>query len=196
MGHRGKNTTFEQQQLVVFHHSKGKSCQQIASMLKMKKTTVWNIIRRFRDEDRLDLRQQSRRPKVLTAREENYVIRKVKRNPRLSAPKIAAQLELEIGKKVHPETIRRVLRGANFHGRVARNKPFLKNIHKRKRLLFAKEHLEKDKTWWNRVIFSDESKFNIYSSDGRIIVWRKPNTELEERNLQATMKHGGGSVML
>lgn len=44
MGHRGKNTTFEQQQLVVFHHSKGKSCQQIASMLKMKKTTVWNII--------------------------------------------------------------------------------------------------------------------------------------------------------
>ena len=65
MGHRGKNTTFEQQQLVVFHHSKGKSCQQIASMLKMKKTTVWNIIRRFRDEDRLDLRQQSGRPKVL-----------------------------------------------------------------------------------------------------------------------------------
>ena len=129
MGHRGKNTTFEQQQLVVFHHSKGKSCQQIASMLKMKKTTVWNIIRRFRDEDRQELRQQSRRPKVLTAREENYVIRKVKRNPRLSAPKIAAQLELEIGKKVHPETIRRVLRGTSFHERVARNKPFLKNIH-------------------------------------------------------------------
>ena len=105
-------------------------------------------------------------------------------------------MELEIGKKVHPETIRRVLRGANYHGLVAKIKPVLKNIHKRKRLLFAKEHLEKDKTWWNRVIFSDESKFNIYSSDGRIIVCRKPNTELEERNLQATMKHGGGSVML
>ncbi|KAJ8869715.1 hypothetical protein PR048_028710 [Dryococelus australis] len=38
----------------------------------------------------------------------------------------------------------------------------------------------------------DESKFNIYSSDGRMLVWCKPNIEFEQKNLQATVRHGGG----
>ena len=50
--------------------------------------------------------------------------------------------------------------------------------------------------WWNTVIFSNESKFNISGSDGRIQVWRQPKKELEEKNMQATVKHGGGNCMV
>ncbi|GFW12929.1 transposable element Tcb2 transposase [Trichonephila clavipes] len=46
------------------------------------------------------------------------------------------------------------------------------------------------------VIFSNESKFNIFGSDGRQYVWRKPNTELEKQHLTLTVKHGGGSVLI
>ncbi|CAK9814099.1 Transposable element Tcb2 transposase [Anthophora plagiata] len=48
----------------------------------------------------------------------------------------------------------------------------------------------------NRYLFSDECKFNIFGSDGKKFVWRKPNTELQQRNIHTTVKHGGGNVML
>lgn len=102
----------------------------------------------------------------------------------------------ELGKEVHPETIRVILRKAKFHGRVARRKPFINKINKRKRREFAEEHVNKDLEWWNRVIFSDESKFNVFGPDGRTLVWRQANTQLQEKNLQPTVKHGGGNVMV
>jgi hypothetical protein len=50
--------------------------------------------------------------------------------------------------------------------------------------------------FWQNVIFCDESKFNVFGSDGKKFVWRRPNTELHQKNLQATVKHGGGHVMI
>ncbi|GFU73123.1 transposable element Tc1 transposase [Trichonephila clavipes] len=54
---------------------------------------------------------------------------------------------------------------------------------------------ETPQQFWNEVIFSDESKFNIFGSDGRRMVWRKPNTSHHPKHTIPTVKHGGGSVM-
>ncbi|GBM81557.1 Transposable element Tc1 transposase [Araneus ventricosus] len=56
--------------------------------------------------------------------------------------------------------------------------------------------IDKDISFWESVIFVDESKFNIFGSNGRISVWRKPNEELNPKNLLPTVKHGGGSIMV
>lgn len=42
----------------------------------------------------------------------------------------------------------------------------------------------------------DESKYNIFGSDGRALVWRKKNEELNPKNTRKTVKHGGGGVMV
>ncbi|GFX81560.1 transposable element Tc1 transposase [Trichonephila clavipes] len=55
---------------------------------------------------------------------------------------------------------------------------------------------ETPQQFWNKVIFSDESKFNIFGSDGRHMVWRKPNTSHHPKHTIPTVKHGGGSVMV
>lgn len=96
---RQHNTTFEERQLVIFHHAKGKSHRKISQMLNISRTTVGDIIRRFENEDRIDSVPQSGRPRRLTQREERLVLRKVKRNPKLSAPKLAAAVLEECGKK-------------------------------------------------------------------------------------------------
>ena len=46
------------------------------------------------------------------------------------------------------------------------------------------------------MIFLDESKINLFGSDERVIVWRKPRTELRPQNLKSTVKHDGGHVMV
>ncbi|GFU90131.1 transposable element Tcb1 transposase [Trichonephila clavipes] len=64
-----------------------------------------------------------------------------------------------------------------------------------KRLKFAKKHILKPQQFWNEVIFSDESKFNIFGSDGRR--WCGVNIDISHhpKHTIPTVKHGGGSVM-
>ncbi|GFY16012.1 transposable element Tcb2 transposase [Trichonephila clavipes] len=100
------------------------------------------------------------------------------------------------GRSVSAETVRRVLRKAGYNGRVARKKPLIGKRNRVKRLKFAKEHILISQQFWNEVIFSDESKFNIFGSDGRRMVWRKPNTSHHPKHTIPTVKHGDGSVMV
>ncbi|GBM82420.1 hypothetical protein AVEN_125856-1 [Araneus ventricosus] len=59
-----------------------------------------------------------------------------------------------------------------------------------------KSMLNKPETYWNNVLFADESKFNIFGSDRRIMVWRRKNEELNSKNLVGTFKYGGGGVLV
>ncbi|GFU71166.1 transposable element Tc1 transposase [Trichonephila clavipes] len=65
-----------------------------------------------------------------------------------------------------------------------------------KRVIFAKEHRLKPISFWNTVIFSDESKFNLYGSDGRFKIWREAGKALAPKNTIKTVKFGGGSVLV
>lgn len=196
MGRKGANTTFDQRQLVIYHHTKGKTERELSDFLKIPRSTIGDIIRRFKNEDRIDSKPNPGRPKILNDYDKRIIMKKVRQDPRKSAPSLAAEMAQEHDKKVHPETIRRAIRENGYNGRVARKKPFISEINKQKRKKFAKEYLQKDFSYWKNVIFVDESKFNIFGSDGRVMVWRKPNEELNKENLRPTVKHGGGSVMV
>ncbi|GFV74635.1 transposable element Tcb2 transposase [Trichonephila clavipes] len=50
--------------------------------------------------------------------------------------------------------------------------------------------------FWTEVIFSDESKFEIFTPPSIQKIWRKNKTALEPKNVLPTLKHGGGNVML
>ena len=61
---------------------------------------------------------------------------------------------------------------------------------------FTKKYVNKDLDFWSKVLFSDESKFNIFGSVERKLVWRKRGEELLPKNLQTTVKHGGRRVLV
>ncbi|KAJ4433347.1 hypothetical protein ANN_15606 [Periplaneta americana] len=56
-------------------------------------------------------------PKKLSEREERFILKKIKENPRLSATKLAACVREEFSKQVGAETIRKVLGKEEFNGR-------------------------------------------------------------------------------
>ena len=49
---------------------------------------------------------------------------------------------------------------------------------------------------WERVAFSDESKFMLFKSDGRQYCWIKPGQALDPRFTQKNIKHDAGNLMV
>ncbi|GBM78494.1 hypothetical protein AVEN_266020-1 [Araneus ventricosus] len=104
---------------------------------------------------------------------------KIRKNPKLSAVKLTTELEKRFAIKVSPETTRRIIRSYGYNNRVARRKCFINERTRKVRLDFAKSMVDKDVSFWESVIFVDESKFNIFGSDGRMSVWRKSSEEAQ-----------------
>ncbi|XP_076225080.1 uncharacterized protein LOC143174690 [Nomia melanderi] len=103
----------------------------------MSKSSVVYIVKRFEYEDRIDSIHQKGQPKKLDARDKRKLIRKIKKDPTLSKPKLAAEFLNEIGKKVHLQKIRKTL---------ARKKPYVKEQNRKKRFHFANEFVLKQET--------------------------------------------------
>ncbi len=79
MARKGKNLTFELRQLVIYHTERGVSVRKIAEMLNMCRSTVSDIIKRFKREDRIESRKQSGQPRKLMERDETVIVRAVKK---------------------------------------------------------------------------------------------------------------------
>ncbi|KAF2899575.1 hypothetical protein ILUMI_06595 [Ignelater luminosus] len=92
--------------------------------------------------------------------------------------------------------VRRVLKSNGYRNCRARKKLFISERNRKERLNFAKLRLNYDKSFWSKVIFSNESKFNIHHNDGPIKIYRQPNTAYKKQNLVGTVEHGGGGVLV
>ncbi len=67
-------------------------------------------------------------------------------------------------------------------------------MHKKARKQFAEDKQTKDMDYWNHVLWSDETKINLFGSDGVKRVWQQPGEEYKDKCVLPTVKHGGGSV--
>ncbi len=64
------------------------------------------------------------------------------------------------------------------------------------RMEFAKKHLKDSKMVTNKILWSDETKIELFGLNSKRYVWRKPGTAHHLSNTVPTVKHGGGSIML
>ncbi|KAL0160049.1 hypothetical protein M9458_043774, partial [Cirrhinus mrigala] len=75
--------------------------------------------------------------------------------------------------------------------------PLLKPAHVQARLQFAKEHPDDPEEAWEKVMWSDETKIELFEIKTPLAVfWRKKEGEYNSKNTIPTMKHGGGNMML
>ena len=107
-----------------------------------------------------------------------------------------ADLQRKFFPSINAQTIHIRLQQCGLKAYVCAKRPLLMAAHKEKRLAWVKAHA--DWTIDNRkaVIFSDESKFTLFGTDGCEWCWRAPGQAFDERFVKKSIKHGGGSVMV
>ena len=114
-----------------------------------------------------------------TADIDRIIQRKIQVGRRKSALSVKSELKTELGLTISESTVRRRLYEISFNDRVARKKPYVSKDNRVKRLYYAKTYLEKPLEYWNEVLWSDETKFNLFGSDGKVMIWRTTKEEMD-----------------
>ncbi|CAD6197620.1 unnamed protein product [Caenorhabditis auriculariae] len=93
-------------------------------------------------------------------------------------------------------TVKRRLNAAGIMGRRPVKKPLISEKNRAARVKWAKEHLNWTRQDWNKILWSDESKFLLFGSDGIQWVRRPIGSRYHPKYQLPTVKHGGGSCMV
>ncbi|KAK3520719.1 hypothetical protein QTP70_030601, partial [Hemibagrus guttatus] len=180
---------------IVDLHQAGKTESAIGKQLGVKKSTVGAIIRKWKTYKTTDNLPRSGAPRKISPCGVKMITRTVSKNPRTTRGDLVNDLQ-RAGTKVTKATISNTLRRQGLKSCSARRVPLLKPVHVRARLKFAREHLDDPEEDWENVIWSDETKIELFGKNSTCRVWRRKNAELHPKNTIPTVKHGGGNIML
>lgn len=173
----------------------GLSEREIEKKTEHKKTTVHDTIARYRDEGRVKSLSRTGRPVIASVRDKRSLVKIVKKNRAHSLLDVTDKFNEMSNLSVSSSTVHRYLHELGYYGRVGVRKPLISEKNRRDRLAWC--HLRKK--WvdeWNLIIWSDESRFEIFQSDSHHYVWRKPQEKYNIDCLIPTVKHGGDGVMV
>ena len=107
---------------------------------------------------------------------------------------MAAEINKQLYISLNAQSVRNRAHEIGILGRVARKKPYDNKVNRRKCFKCAKEILQKPLEFWQTVIWSDESKFELFSSKNRVMVWRTPKETFDPQGIVPTVKHGRNLV--
>ena len=115
------------------------------------------------------------RPAKLSNQRRRALIREVTKNPMVTLTELQSS-SMEMGEPSRRTNISAALHQSGNYGRVARRKPLLSKLHMTTRLEFAKRHLKDSQTMRNKILWSDETKMELFGLNAKCHVWRKPGT--------------------
>ena len=172
---------------------RGLSTRQAAKQVGVSKSMVSKVRKR-----QLQDTETSRggRPSLLSTNQKRLIVRKITSGEYDTATEAKMMLSEEQNIKVHVNTVRNALREVGMKGVAKQKKPLLASRHIKARLEFAHKYKDWTVDDWKRVVWSDETKINRFGSDGRKWCWRKPGSALKSNHVQATVKFGGGGLMV
>lgn len=117
--------------------------------------------KRYQETGGVEDAPRSGRPHLLTPGQRRDVARMLKRKATNSLRVVAKKMNTDHGVTVSKDTIRREVMEEGLVYRRRKKKPLLTEKHKKARLRFARRRRQQG--FWDRVMWSDEASFALYS---------------------------------
>ncbi len=108
------------------------------------------------------------------------IVRMVDKDPWLTSKQIQADLQTQ-GTTVSARTIRLHLNEKGRYGRRTRRTPLLTQRHKKARLEFDKTCETKPQSFWENILWTDETKVELFGKGRHGTVYRKRNVAFKEK---------------
>lgn len=174
----------------------GLSIRQVARRMGCSPPTIMNLRRRFNETQSVRDRARPGRERVTTEAEDRYIVMQHLRDRFQTAAQTAAETPGRRQPRISTSTVRRRLHSANLAARRPKIGPVLTNERRQNRVEWARRHLPWTQARWRGVLFSDESRFCQYRSDGRQRVWRRPGERYAQCCVRQHDRWGGAGVMV
>ncbi|GBL71144.1 hypothetical protein AVEN_178163-1 [Araneus ventricosus] len=154
---------------------------------------LWNHYQRDQNASR---RPGSGRRRITTTADDRYLLQCARRRRTLTERQLASQLSAAAGRSISRQTRSRRLHEGGLFGRRPVVRVPLSPAHVRARLHSAREHRSWTREQWGRVLFTDESLFNIKNDSRRAMIWRGPGTLYRAPNIVKRDHYRGGRLLV
>lgn len=192
---RGKDVSQDLRKRIVELHTEGMGYRKISAQLCLPIASVGTIIRKWKTLNTTVSAPRTGRPRKINERTARKLVRSVVQRPQTTREELKDELKTS-GIDVCNHTISRALRREGLRSRTPRKTPLLCKRHVQARLKYANDHLNKPAAFWDSVLWSDETKIELFGRNSACHVWRKTNDAYKPNCTIPTVKHGGGSIMV
>ncbi len=166
MAPHGREISQDLRKKIIYLHKKGEGYKKISKALLISRNTVAKVVQTFKKDGTATISQRRPgRPRKLTP-QERLLMRRVEENRHASLLQLSKEVESQTGVTISHDTIWRTLQRNGMHGCRPRKKPLLKPRHKKACLKFARAHADKDEDYSDSILWSDETKINVFGTDG------------------------------
>jgi transposase len=145
----------------------GKSVREIANITGYPRSTIHSFLKKYEQDGVIESNRRSGRPPIMQPRDKRSLVRLVKAKRRTSLKEITVNYNANATKPVSVRTMQRNLHSLGFYGRAGVRKPFVSEQNRKRRIKWCKERLNWTQEQWYKIVWSDESRFTLYQSDGR-----------------------------
>lgn len=180
---------------IAAYYDERKSKSEIARIVKLPRSTVCDIINVYVTTGDIKRKTGSGRKRKTSGRQDRAIVKIAKQDPFCSSRSMSNKAKIDHNIEVSRKTIERRLKEAGLNSYVAKKKPFISALNIKKRLDFALSHKDWTVDQWKRILWTDETFFNL-SYHGRQFVWRPKGKEYDRKYIKPTFKHGGGKIMV
>ena len=172
---------------------KGLTINEIAKMCNI---GVSSVKKYTKDIGIYKKKKKPGRPKKLSKKISKAIVNDFKSNKLKYLSDGCFKVSTENNIEVSKDTISRCLKNEGLNCYKKQKKPELTENREKSRFEFSEKFLNYNYQDWRRVIWSDESSFEVANSSRTEYYWSKKCDPLNEKNIKKTKKFGGGSVMV